>query len=177
MDFKSLNFSTLQRLADPKAAGDLNTFLEKLPQNAGNAALIAAGIAWTAAAALGVYTMVKTQSLIELRAELRATESLKPLVPKITDKPVNSALIKAFSDDMTGLYQGYNLKISAKGPAIYITSKTTASFGAFREAVGHVQNGGSGWRVNVEKLCVGRECKGDQLAALLKINKVSVDKP
>ena len=167
----------LKRLADPKAAGDLNHFLEKLPQHAGNTALIAAGIAWTAAAALGVFTMVKTQSLIELRGELRATEALQPMVPKISDKPVNAAITKTFAEDMNGLYQGYGLKIKAQGPAIYITAKSTTSFGAFREAVGHVQNGGSGWRVNVEKLCVGRECKGDNLAALLKINKVSVDKP
>ncbi len=177
MDFKSINMGMLKRLADPKAAGDLNHFLEKLPQNVGNAALIAAGIAWAASAALGVFTMVKTQQLIELRAELRATEALQPLVPKITDKPVSAALTKSFSDDMAHLYESFGLKIKAQGSTIYITSKSTGSFGAFREAVGHVQNGGSGWRVNVEKLCVGRACKGDQLAALLKINKVSVDKP
>ena len=177
MDFKSINLGMLQRLADPKAAGDLNHFLEKLPQNVGNAALIAAGVAWTFAAALGIMTMVKTQQMIELRAELKETQALKPLVPKVSDKPVNAAVVKAFADTMTDMYSVYGVKVNAKGPAIYITANSTGPFGAFREAIGHVQNGGSGWRVSVEKLCVGRECKGDKLAALLKVNQVSVDKP
>ena len=63
------------------------------------------------------------------------------------------------------------------GSAVSITSKATAGYAEFREAVGHVQNGGQGWRVNVDKLCVGRECKSFPLAALLKINKVSVEMP
>ena len=176
MDLKSFNFSNLQKLADPKAAGDLNAFLEKLPQNAGNAVLIAAGIAWATAAVLGIFTMVKYQQLIETRAELRSTEALEPLVPQVSDKPVPAGVVQQFAGDMAGLYRDYGLDIKARGPAIFITAKETDKFGAFREAIGHVQNGGSGWRVNMDRLCVGRACKGDKLAALLKINKVSVDK-
>ncbi|MBU0859598.1 MAG: hypothetical protein KJ667_06650, partial [Alphaproteobacteria bacterium] len=64
-----------------------------------------------------------------------------------------------------------------QGAGVFITSTTTGNFGEFREAIGHVQNGGSGWRVTVDRLCVGRECDRDKLAALLKISTVSVDKP
>lgn len=177
MDLKSFNFGKFQKFVDPKAAGDLNVFLEKLPQNAGNTVLIAAGIAWATAAMLGVFTMVKYQQLIETRAELRATEALEPLVPKVADRPVSAGVVQSFANDMAGLYKNYGLDIKVRGAAIFITARETSKFGAFREAIGHVQNGGSGWRVNVERLCVGRECKGDQLAALLKINQVSVDKP
>lgn len=165
----------MQRLFSPQAANDLNDFLEDLPQTAGKTALIAAGIAWMAAAALGVYTMVQTQTLIELRAELQETEALTPLVPRIQDVPVAQAEVARVAKSLESIYP--NLQISQRGPSIQITANSTAQFGMFREAVGHVQNGGSGWRVSVEKICVGRECERNALGALLKVNKVSVTKP
>ena len=73
------------------------------------------------------------------------------------------------------VYKG--LTIKAQGPSVIITAKSTGYFGQFREAIGHIQNGGSGWRVNIDRLCVGRECDRSSLAAALKINKVSVKTP
>jgi hypothetical protein len=49
---KSFDWRALQKYASPKAASDLNTFLEALPQNAGKTMLIIAGIAWAAAACI-----------------------------------------------------------------------------------------------------------------------------
>lgn len=175
MDFKSVDWRVLRRYLSPQAASDLNEFLEDLPNTAGRTALIAAGIAWMAAAAIGIYTMVQTQALIELRAELRETEALTPLVPSIQDVPVEQAEVAKVSGAMSAIYPG--LEISQRGPSIQITARSTALFGAFREAVGHVQNGGSGWRVSVDKICVGRECPRNPLGALLRVNKVSVTKP
>jgi hypothetical protein len=41
-----------------------------------------------------------------------------------------------------------------------------------------MQNGGSGWRVSLDKMCVGRECGDkDKLGVSLKVNKVSVENP
>ena len=170
-----LNMSTLQRLMQPQAASDLNDFLEKLPQNAGQVILIAAGIAWASAAAIGLYTSVQLRGLTELRAELKETQALKPLVPRIKDVPVNQRELDAFAADLSRIYSALNIK--QQGASIQITAKSTALFGVFREAIGHVQNGGSGWRVSVDRLCVGRECDKNNLGVLLKINKVSVDKP
>lgn len=175
MDLKSFDWRVLKKLLDPKASSDLNAFLEKLPQTAGQTILIAAGIAWASAAMLGLYTVVQTQELIQLRAELRSTEALRPVVPTISDVPVSAALVQSFAETMAATYRG--LQIRPQGAGVSITSPTTTSFGEFREAIGHVQNGGSGWRVTVERLCVGRECDRDKLAALLRINTVSVDMP
>jgi hypothetical protein len=172
---KSFNWRSLQKYASPQAADDLNRFLEKLPQHAGQTALLAAGIAWVAAAAIGLYTTIEIRDLTQMRAKLAETKALQPAVPKIKDVPVDPANLKSFAETLSQIYTG--LTIKQQGPAIYIASKSTANFAEFREAVGHVQNGGSGWRVSVDKLCVGRECKGDQLGALLKISKVSIDKP
>ncbi len=175
MDLKSFDWRSLQKYLNPSAANDLNDFLERLPQTAGQTVLIAAGVAWMAASGLGLYTAVNVKALIELRAELKETQALKPLVPTLRNVPVSKKAVSAFS---VGLKKTYpNLAIKQQGPSIQITAKTTGMFGPWREAIGHVQNGGTGWRVSVDKLCVGRECKGQALGVLLKINKVSVDIP
>jgi hypothetical protein len=176
LDFKSFDFKKLQKYANPKAADDLNAFLEKLPQNAGQTILIAAGITWAAAAALGLYTAVQMQGMIETRAKLKETKALQPAVPKITEAPINKADVEKFVKQASEIYRG--LDIRAQGSTIVITARSTANFTEFREALGHVQNGGQGWRVSLEKMCVGRECdKNFKLAATLKVNKVTVTAP
>ena len=102
-------------------------------------------------------------------------KAVKPLVPTLRDVPVSRNEVTEFYNSFAATYPMLDIKQS--GPSIQISAKSTALFGAFREAIGHVQNGGNGWRVSVDKLCVGRECGGNSLAVLLKINKVSVDKP
>lgn len=175
MSLKSFDWRKLQSYLSPKAAEDFNVFLERLPQTAGQTILIAAGIAWTTGAAAGLFAYMQVKSLTQYRAELSETKALQPAVPHIKDVPVSADEVKRLSETLMTIYPG--LTIKQQGPAIFITSPNTSSFGQFREAIGHVQNGGSGWRVNMEKLCVGRECDRDKLAVLLKINKVSVEKP
>ncbi|GJL86039.1 MAG: hypothetical protein DHS20C02_18140 [Micavibrio sp.] len=172
---QSFDWRGLQKYTSPKAAEDLNVFLERLPHNVSHSLLIAAGIAWGVAGVLGLFTTVKIQALTELRAELEEAQSLQPIVPKIKDVAVNPKEVRAFEEKIKDTYKG--LDIRSNGASIAITATSTAQFGQFREAIGHVQNGGSGWRVNIDRLCVGRECGQHALAASLKINKVSVDKP
>lgn len=170
-----INMSTLKRLMDPKAANDFNDFLERLPETVGKNALIAAGIAWAMAASIGLYAAVQAQTLTTMRAELKEVEALKPVVPVVRDASVNQNELQNLALELEKTYP--DLQVKQQKGAIFISAKKTAVFGQFREAVGHVQNGGNGWRVSVDKLCVGRECDRDQLAALLKISKISVDKP
>ncbi|MCB1531842.1 MAG: hypothetical protein KDJ35_03130 [Alphaproteobacteria bacterium] len=171
---KSFDWSSLKKYASPKAADDLNDFLEKIPQNTNQTMLIIAGVVWGLAGATGLYTTVQLQQLTELRAELSEAKALQPAVPKIVDKPVDPGQVSAFIDQMKGIYSGLDVK--ASGGSVTITAESTGYYGQFREAISHVQNGGSGWRVNLDRLCVGRECERSPLAASLKINKVSVDK-
>ncbi len=176
MDFKAIkNFDwrSLNKLVSPKAADDLNLFLEKIPQNTNNTLLIIVGVVWGSAAALGLYTTIKMQEFVELSVEYDKAEAMLPVVPKIRDKPVGAKAIRKFVDELQSTYK--DLEIKGNSSNIIIRAKSTAQFGQFREVIGHVQNGGSGWRVNVDKLCVGRECVQYPLAASLKINKVSVD--
>lgn len=170
--FKDFDYRSLKKYMDPKASEDFNRFLEDLPKNTGQTILIVAGVVWAVAGALGLYTSVQVKELTSLRAELENTKALKPPVPKIVDVAVNRDEVEKFAEEMRNIYRGIN--ITGKGSTITITASSTGNYAEFREAIGHVQNGGSGWRVSVESLCVGRECARNPLSASLKINKVSV---
>ena len=172
---KSFDWRSLQKYTSPQAAGDFNAFLEKLPGNVGQSMLLMAGVAWAAAGAMGIFTTLQLKELTTLRTSLQSADAMKPSVPVIKDVPLPPKDISDFVDKMNGIYEG--LSIKATGSTIVITATDTAAFGQFREAIGHIQNGGSGWRVTIDRLCVGRECDKQPLAASLKINKVSVDKP
>lgn len=172
----SFDWQKIQRFLSSQSADDLNRFLEKVPQRAGQTVLIAAGIAWAMAGGAGLYTAVQTQKLTELRAELKETQALKPAVPSIRNVPIDKAAVQKFVESASDSYP--NIDIKANGSNIVISSNSTVHFAEFREAIGHVQNGGDGWRVSLEKLCVGRECdKQHKLAVSLKVNKVSVENP
>ena len=170
---KNFDWRSLQKYTSPQASEDLNAFLEKLPQNTSQTMLIIAGVVWAAAGATGLYATVQSQKLLEMRAELEEAQALQPEVPSIRDVAVNPKEVQTFIGRTAEVYKGLEMK--AQGPTVNISASSTAYFGQFREAVGHVQNGGSGWRVNIERLCVGRECERNPLAASLKINKVSVN--
>ncbi|PCJ99401.1 MAG: hypothetical protein COA45_05015 [Zetaproteobacteria bacterium] len=171
--FKEYN-QALAKFMSPKAMDDFNTFLEKLPQNTNKSLLIMTAIIWGSAATLGLYTTVKMQEFAELYIARDEARALVPVVPKIQDKPVRARDVQTFVDELQGIYKG--LEIKGNSSNINIRAKSTAQFGQFREAIGHVQNGGLGWRVDVERLCIGKECKQYPLSASLKINSVSVEK-
>jgi len=176
LDVKSFDWRSLKRYLEPKAMGDLNIFLENLPQNAGQGVLIAAAIAWAMAGALGIYTTMQTKEMTQMRAKFKETSAMTPSVPKISDVSVPKEEIEAFLEKSKDVYP--NLSMSENGGGIVITAPSTANFTEFREALGHVQNGGQGWRVVLEKFCVGRECSDQfKLGASVKINKVSVENP
>ncbi|MCB9982537.1 MAG: hypothetical protein H6861_02515 [Rhodospirillales bacterium] len=169
---KGFDWRSLKKYASPHAADDLNAFLEKLPQNAGQTMLMIAGVTWAVAGATGLFTTVQLQKLTEVRASLQEAQALKPTVPQVTDVPVNAREVEDFVAKIKDIYSG--LKITANGPSISITAGGLGAFGQFREAIGHVQNGGQGWNVNIQDFCVGRECERYPLSASLRINKVSV---
>lgn len=176
MDFKSFDMRSLQKYVSvsPQATEDLNEFLEKLPQNTSNTMLAIVAAVWAFAGMSGLFATVQMQNLTELRAELQNAQSLQPIVPGIKNVPVPRKEIAIFVEKTRATYPDLTIKDS--GSSVLITAKSTIFFGQFREAIGHVQNGGSGWRVEMSDFCVGRECPREPLSVALKINKVSVTK-
>ena len=80
---KGFDWRSLKKYASPKAADDLNLFLEKLPQNTGQTMLIVAGVTWAVAAAVGLFTTVQLQKLTEIRAEFQDAQALQPKIPSL----------------------------------------------------------------------------------------------
>ncbi|HAJ90980.1 MAG TPA: hypothetical protein DCM27_08255 [Rhodospirillaceae bacterium] len=175
MSSKSFDWKSLQKFLDPEAANDFSRFMDKMPGHVGQGALIAAGIAWATVAALGLFTVMQAKELTELRATLETTEALKPLVPTISSEPVSTPELTKLATTFKDIYP--TLTVTANSGALSIKSNQTADFAQFREAMGHVVNGGKGWQVTVDSMCVGRECQESGLGANLKIQKLKIDKP
>ena len=175
MATKPFDFRSLNKYFTSQGADDLNKFLEKVPQNAGQAALIAGGISWVAVAVLGLLLMLESQKLTELRATLASSESLKPIVPVMSMDPVSADEVKVFADKAKTLYPG--LTVTSNANVLTIQSRDTSSYAQFREIMGHVLSGGAGWKVSVNSMCIGRECPQNALDASLKIEKINITKP
>ncbi|MDY0029330.1 MAG: hypothetical protein RBR86_05230 [Pseudobdellovibrionaceae bacterium] len=171
----SFDFRSFQKYFGPQASGDLNIFLEKMPQNAGKGALIAAGISWGMVAALGLFCVMQMKSLTDLRAELLQSEALKPAVPTISYETIDKKALDNLIEDFRAVYPGMTFTVT-KG-SLAISSRSTSDYARFREILGHIVNAGPMWRVGVESICVGRECKTNALEAKVKIQKLKIDKP
>ncbi len=175
MDLNKLmkfDWRSLQKYTSAQSAEDFNQFIEHMPKNVGQTMLAVAVIAWCAAGATGLYASIQMKKMTELRGELEAAQALQPSVPKLVHSAVSAKTIKSLVEGLSEIYTG--LSIKASGSEIKIASKTASNFGQFRELMSHIQNSGDGWKIEIKKLCVGRECKGSTLSATLKINKVSV---
>lgn len=177
LGLKGSNFDirSLKKYTSPHAADDLNKFLEKMPVHAGQTMLMIAAITWMAAGAAGLYATVQLQKLTELKAELEEAVAGQPKVPTIQETGIASTDVQKFADNMEDIYPG--IRVSSNGSSITLSAGSTASFGQWREAIGHVHNGGSTWKVRTENMCVGRECGREPLSITLKINKISVNAP
>lgn len=175
VNLKSFDLKALGQYFSPRALDDLNSFIEKLPQNAGQTVLIAAGVAWVFVGALGLFTTMKAQDLTNLRAQLQDAKALKPVVPILSEVPVDQATIADFAKKLSQTYK--ILDARPNGNTITIMAQGTSAFNLFREAVLQVQNGGLGWKISLDKLCVGRECGQNHLSISMKINKITIDKP
>lgn len=173
----SFDFDQVKRYLSPNAYKDLDVFMEKLPARAGHGLIIAGAIAWGIAGMAVLYATMQINHVMGLRADILKAEALKPTVPVIVTAPVDSEQVKVFAQRLADLYP--QLTIVTRGSIIDISSPKVEAYGAFREAVGHLFNGGDGWRANVENMCMGRECGtgGVPLKGSFQINKLNVEMP
>lgn len=166
---------TLNKYLSAQATDDFSRFLDKIPQNAGQKSLIAAGIIWGCVAALGLSFMIQSQKLTELRAHLASAEAVAPVIPVVTMTPVPAEQITQFAEKAKLIYPG--LTVTASGNILNVQSKETSAYAQFRELLGYAVSGGNNWKVSINSLCIGRECAQNALDAGLKIEMMSIDKP
>lgn len=172
---KSYDWRALKKYTSPRAAEDLNTFLETIPRHVSKSMLVAAGIAWAVAGVLGLYTTIQLQKLTELKATFQEDQALRPVVPKVENLAVRSEGLKKFIEGIETMYNGLSIKV--QGSNIVLQATALSSYGQFRDAIGHIMNGRTNWRVDVDSLCIGRECDRFPLSVTLKVGKVSVSNP
>lgn len=167
-DLNSLNkYFTTQGMAD------INKLLEEMPLRAGYGVIIAGAVAWLFAGMAVFYATTIAQDVASIRAELVKSEALKPEVPQLVTTPVAVDEIKSFIEKVNPMYKDIN--ISIKGNNLVMNANSGRYFGAFREAINHAYNGGQGWRLSLQSLCVGRECKDKGfLAGEFKVNRLKV---
>lgn len=173
-DIKTLN-ATINKYLSPQSAADLNVFIEQMPMRAGYGVLIAGGVAWLIAGLAVVYATTVAKDVADIRAELIKSEALKPVVASLVQNPVADAQIVSFVERIKPLYKDLSISSTGKG-ALSISSGSGRFFGAFREAINHSYNGGHNWRLSLESLCVGRECKGGFLQGTFKVNTLKVQR-
>jgi len=172
-DFNKLNAS-INKYLSPQGMNDVNRFLEQMPLRAGYGVLIAGGIVWFLSGLAVVYATTVAKDVADIRTELIKSEALKPVVPQIIKQPVASSELSDFIDKISPLYN--NITITSNGSKIVVTSTSGRYFGAFREAINHVYNGGQGWRLSLESMCVGRECVGQFLQGTFSIDRLKVQR-
>jgi hypothetical protein len=169
------DLNSLNKYMSPQAMGDLNKLLEEMPIRAGYGVLIAAAVVWLFAGLAVVYATTVAKDVAEIRAELVKSEALQPVVPNLVEEPVPDAEIVKFTERTDPLYK--NVSLAANGGVITVQSNSGRYFGAFREAINHAYNGGQGWRLALQSLCVGRECeKGVFLKGEFKVNRLRVQR-
>ncbi len=164
--------NAIAKYLKPGASDDLNKFLESIPEHVGKMALIAAGIAWASAAALGLYTMIQTQELAKLRTDLEAASAVKPVVPTIKKTAVKKHALEKQLKSVEALYKGLDFRVNKN--KVTIISKSLGGYPQFREAIGHIANLERGWVASLESLCVGRDCTNDKLIATVSLETISV---
>lgn len=165
----------IKKLLSPHAYKDMDSFVREMPMRAGQTILIAGGVVWMIAAAGFVFTTVESEKIAKLRADVFKAEALKPVVPTIVNRPVDAEALKEFA--LVANQQYPNVEISTSAEKITLKATDLQSYWSWREAVGHVFNGGAGWRLSIDSLCAGRECKDGALNATFSVNTLEVQQP
>ena len=171
-----IDAATVKRLLSPHSYKNLDTFVEQMPLRAGQGAIIAGIASWVLACLAVTYVVMQANNIMTLRADILKAEALKPTVPVINKVPAADADVAEFVKKIAELYPQINFVSAAN--RIEMRAGSTDKYGAFREAVGHIFNGGKGWRVDVDTMCVGRECKANTpVYGAFTVYTLRVDKP
>lgn len=176
MKKSGFDINALRRMANPQAIKDLDKFLDALPLNVGYNALIAAGIAWIVAGAAVLFASTETASVNKLRSDLLAVEALKPPVPTIEYIKVRKNELDKISDKIEQTFKPVTVLVKGDGE-ITVSASDTDYYPQFQAAISHLQSGGKNWKLEIKKLCAGRECTGPAIQAQLTLTKARIDLP
>lgn len=170
---KKFDIVAIQRYLSSQAVKDFDSFLDSLPEKAGKISLICAAIVWICAAAAILFVSTQTSALNKMKLEQISVEALVPKVPQVVKRPVDREDLDEFLESIKGEYSKVSAKANRSGQ-VTVSSPTTSGYFEFRRLLDHLQYGGNNWRIDIETMCIGRECKGAQINANLLISQVRV---
>lgn len=177
MDLKKFDVSSLQKYFTPQGVKDLDRFLDALPLNVGTNALIVVGLVLSMAAASVWFTAQETEKVSKLHYDLISVEALQPPVPVLNYTPVKQIVLKPIADKIAKTFAGITTGGQGDGEVTF-SAQDTDYFPQFLAAISYLQRGGKNWKVQISKLCVGRDCKtGGHLSATMKVETVTFGDP
>lgn len=173
---KEFDWRRLQRLTDPQMMKDLDEFLDNLPQRAGKNAIIVAAVIWVIAA-IGLFLLFNnTLSLRAIQKQLAIAEGTQIAVPQISYETVSPPILAPTLEKLRKIYPTLTFDIQSSG-AIGVNAVNTRDFPAWRSAINDLAYGSPGWKISVQKLCAGRNCKDQQLQASILVQDVNIHLP
>lgn len=166
----------MQRYTSPQAVKDFDSFLDSLPINVGYNALIAAGVAWAIAGMSVLFTSIEVGKMSTIRAEMMKVEALQPPIPQLQYFPINKGALDDLAKNIESTYDGVSVTSPGDGK-LTVSANDTDYFSRFMAAITTVQNSGRAWRVTVDTLCTGMDCKGSKLNATLNVENATIGAP
>lgn len=177
MDLNKINWAgVVQKYTSPHAIKDFDLFLDALPVRVGYNALIATGLVWALGAAAIWFTSKETEKVSQLHTSLMEVEALRPPVPVLQYVPVSADTLQPLAKKIMETYKGINLSATTAG-AVTVSASDTDYFPQFLAAISYLQRGGKNWKVQINSLCVGRDCVSSKLDAKLKVEIVRFGEP
>jgi len=175
INFRKFNLASLQRYTSPQAVKDLDSFLDALPINVGTNALIAACFTFLVAGVSVWFTAQELEKVSQLHEDLTNIKALQPPVPVLKEIPVDIKTLKPAGDKIASTFSG--IKVVAGAGSVKISAQDSDYFPQFLAAISYLQRSGRNWKVSVNAMCLGRDCKGPQLYADLKVSTITFGEP
>jgi hypothetical protein len=174
MDINDVSIEKIKNLFSARSVKALDKFLDAIPANVGLNVVLVVGMMWLVAIAFLYMAVQQLEDTAMIRREFLQVESLKPPIPEMKYVLVKKEKLVEFGDNVSLIYKGLHVSVKGDGK-VSITAQDTDFFPQFISGISYFQRGDRDWRVNISKLCAGRDCKGSKLSTDLKIEKVMVE--
>lgn len=130
---------------------------------------------WAVAIGLFIATSYQLYMLSAMKAGVETGQTQISNTPYIDYYSVSQQDLQDYITLIQSDYRALDIEI-AEGGIIHVRSKETTAYRAFRQFLDHLQYGGALWRVDVKKLCLGRDCSPNQIEATLRVVDVRVSR-
>lgn len=171
-DKNMFEWPRIKRMLGSQAVEDLDDFLDKLPLRAGIVPLVLTCFMWLVAGGAVLFSYDKAIELHNIQKDLIEAQSLTPTVPRVVRTAIPQDVLVDHIDRVKEYYS--NVTVEYRAGAIYISALGTSLYNDWRGAMDAVSMGDKDWRAEVKEMCVGRDCSGVKLSAVMTVEKLDI---